>query len=82
MGLNKITGTVTAKIMAFTAVLFLVLLTASLIHSHLGANSLAEEFTTENGMLTPTLKIRRRAVTDKYGAEIEDLYKKGGKAAA
>lgn len=42
----------------------------------------AEEFTTENGMLTPTLKIRRRAVTDKYGAEIEELYKKGGKAAA
>ena len=46
VGLIKITGTVTAKIMAFTAILFLVLLTASLIHSHISADSLAEEFST------------------------------------
>ncbi|HNA30032.1 MAG TPA: methyl-accepting chemotaxis protein [Thiobacillaceae bacterium] len=47
MGLNKITGTVTAKIMAFTAMLFLVLLTASLVHSFFSENGLAEEFTTD-----------------------------------
>ena len=47
VGLNNITGTVTAKIMAFTAMLFLVLLTASLIHSHLSEDSLAEEFTSD-----------------------------------
>ncbi len=47
MELNKVTGTVTAKIMAFTALLFLVLLTASLIHSHFSENNLAEAFTTD-----------------------------------
>lgn len=43
MELDKITGTVTAKILASTAMLFPVLLTASPIHAHLSENSLAEE---------------------------------------
>ena len=33
-----------------------------------------EEFTPENGMLTPSLKIKRRAIMTKYGDEIEALY--------
>jgi long-chain acyl-CoA synthetase len=33
-----------------------------------------EEFTPENGMLTPSLKIKRRAVMAKLGSEIDDLY--------
>jgi long-chain acyl-CoA synthetase len=34
----------------------------------------AEEFTPENGMLTPSLKIKRRAVMAKYGDDIDALY--------
>ncbi len=33
-----------------------------------------EDFTTENGMLTPTLKVKRRIVIDHYGDEIQALY--------
>ncbi|HSJ72323.1 MAG TPA: long-chain fatty acid--CoA ligase [Acidimicrobiia bacterium] len=33
-----------------------------------------EEFTPENGLLTPSLKIKRRAVMAKLGTEIDDLY--------
>jgi long-chain acyl-CoA synthetase len=34
----------------------------------------AEDFTTENGMLTPTLKLKRRRVLDQYGSTLEALY--------
>ena len=33
-----------------------------------------EDFTTENGMLTPTLKLKRRVVQERYGDAIEALY--------
>jgi long-chain acyl-CoA synthetase len=33
-----------------------------------------EDFTTENGMLTPTLKLKRRKVLDRWGAALEKLY--------
>ncbi len=33
-----------------------------------------EEFTPENGLLTPSLKIKRRAVMAKLGTEIDNLY--------
>ncbi|MFP4596932.1 MAG: AMP-dependent synthetase/ligase [Persicimonas sp.] len=33
-----------------------------------------EEFTPDNDMLTPTLKLKRRVVMEKYGDVIEDLY--------
>lgn len=33
-----------------------------------------EDFTTENGMLTPTLKVKRRVVLDRYGKELDGLY--------
>ena len=35
-----------------------------------------EEFTPENGLLTPSLKVKRRAVMAKYGARVEKLYEK------
>ncbi|AUX45049.1 long-chain fatty acid--CoA ligase [Sorangium cellulosum] len=38
----------------------------------------AEDFTAESGMLTPTLKLKRRVVLEKYGPELEALY--GGAA--
>jgi long-chain acyl-CoA synthetase len=34
----------------------------------------AEDFTTQNGMLTPSLKVKRRVVWQKYGPQIEALY--------
>jgi long-chain acyl-CoA synthetase len=33
-----------------------------------------DEFTTDNGLLTPTLKVRRQAVEDRYAALIEACY--------
>jgi long-chain acyl-CoA synthetase len=34
----------------------------------------SEDFTLENGMLTPTLKLKRQKVLERYGAELERLY--------
>jgi long-chain acyl-CoA synthetase len=34
----------------------------------------AEDFTTENGMLTPTLKLKRNKVLERYGADLNRLY--------
>jgi long-chain acyl-CoA synthetase len=36
-----------------------------------------EPWTTENGLLTPTLKIKRNAVYERYKAQIEAVYKEG-----
>ena len=33
-----------------------------------------EDFTTENGMLTPSMKVKRRVVLQKYGPALEALY--------
>jgi long-chain acyl-CoA synthetase len=35
---------------------------------------LREDFTPENGMLTPTLKLKRSKVWDKFGDDVESLY--------
>ncbi|HSQ65752.1 MAG TPA: long-chain fatty acid--CoA ligase, partial [Polyangiaceae bacterium] len=35
-----------------------------------------EDFTTDNGMLTPSLKVKRRKVMEKYGKLVEGLYAK------
>lgn len=34
----------------------------------------ADEFTADNGILTPTLKLRRRVVEEKYRLQIDELY--------
>lgn len=34
----------------------------------------AEDFTTENGMLTPSMKLKRRAVLAKFGEQLDALY--------
>jgi long-chain acyl-CoA synthetase len=34
-------------------------------------------FTVENGMLTPTMKVKRRVVLDTHGAEVEALHARG-----
>jgi long-chain acyl-CoA synthetase len=34
----------------------------------------ADEFTADNGILTPTLKLRRRVVEDRYRKQIDELY--------
>ena len=36
----------------------------------------AEPFTTENEMMTPSLKIRRHVIRKHFGAELEALYRK------
>jgi long-chain acyl-CoA synthetase len=33
-----------------------------------------DEFTPENGIMTPTLKLRRRVVEERYRRQIDDLY--------
>jgi long-chain acyl-CoA synthetase len=35
---------------------------------------LAEDFTQENGLLTPSLKLKRRNVIDRYRTELQELY--------
>jgi long-chain acyl-CoA synthetase len=34
----------------------------------------ADEFTADNGLLTPTMKLRRRVVEERYRRQIEELY--------
>jgi long-chain acyl-CoA synthetase len=36
---------------------------------------ISEDFTQENGMLTPKLSLKRRNVMQKWGGELEKLYK-------
>jgi long-chain acyl-CoA synthetase len=43
---------------------------------------LDEEWTPENDMLTPTLKLKRRVVMEKYGDLVESLFDKKNNAAA
>jgi long-chain acyl-CoA synthetase len=36
---------------------------------------LVEDFTVENGLLTPTLKLRRAAIVERYARELEAMYR-------
>jgi long-chain acyl-CoA synthetase len=42
----------------------------------------ADEFTAENGVLTPTLKLRRRVIEDRYRDKIDELYAQAEAATA
>jgi long-chain acyl-CoA synthetase len=33
-----------------------------------------EDFTTDNGLLTPTLKLKRRVACQRYGSQIDAMY--------
>jgi long-chain acyl-CoA synthetase len=35
---------------------------------------LSEPFTVDNGLMTPTLKVKRKAVAERYASLIEELY--------
>jgi long-chain acyl-CoA synthetase len=41
----------------------------------------ADEFTTDNGILTPTMKLRRRVVEERYRQQIDELYAQAEAAA-
>jgi len=41
-----------------------------------------DDFTIDNGLLTPTLKLKRRGVLASYGAELEALYERARAAIA
>jgi methyl-accepting chemotaxis protein len=70
VGMKTCTGTVTAKILGFTTLLFLVLLTASLVHSFLSEKKLAEEFTVE----------QTKSIADSYFDGLNKLMLTGGMA--
>jgi len=40
---------------------------------------LIEEFTQENGLLTPTLKVKRREVEKRFAALVDEMYAKAGR---
>src|SRR5579863_8708131 len=42
----------------------------------------ADEFSSENGALTPTMKLRRRVIEDRYRRQIDELYAQAEAAAA
>jgi methyl-accepting chemotaxis protein len=70
VSLKICTGTVTSKILGFTALLFLVLLSASLVHSFFSEKKLAEEFTAE----------QTKAIADGYFDGLNKLMLTGGMA--
>ena len=48
--------------------------TLSLVEKVKKIKLINEEFTIENGMLTPTLKLKRKKILEKYKEDLEKLY--------
>ena len=48
--------------------------TLSLVEKIKKFKLIKEEFTIENGMLTPTLKLKRKKILEKYKEDLEKLY--------
>ena len=48
--------------------------TLSLVEKVKKFKLIKEEFTIENGMLTPTLKLKRKKILEKYEGDLEKLY--------
>ncbi len=48
--------------------------TLSLVEKVKKFKLIKEEFTIENGMLTPTLKLKRKKILEKYKDNLEKLY--------
>ena len=48
--------------------------TLSLVEKVKKFKLIKEEFTIENGMLTPTLKLKRKKILEKYKEDLEKLY--------
>ena len=48
--------------------------TLSLVEKVKKFKLIKEEFTIENGMLTPTLKLKRKKILEKYKDDLEKLY--------
>jgi long-chain acyl-CoA synthetase len=42
----------------------------------------ADEFTASDGTLTPTLKLRRKAIEERYRKQIDELYKEAEEVSA
>jgi len=42
----------------------------------------ADEFSVDNGALTPTLKLRRSVIEDRYRKQIDELYARAEEAAS
>jgi long-chain acyl-CoA synthetase len=42
----------------------------------------ADEFTANDGALTPTLKLRRKVIEERYRKQIDDLYKEAEEVSA
>ena len=48
--------------------------TLSLVEKVKKFKLIKEEFTIENGMLTPTLKLKRKKILERYKEDLEKLY--------
>ena len=78
---QKITYNTPAELIALPAVIQKIEQEVAEVNEHFGQwekvkkiTLIAEVMTTENGLLTPTLKVKRKVITAKYQQEINNMY--------